>query len=313
MSLELYIQQKNNMSKDFQPTPMTFPTEPRLAAMVARHYDEGVLFSLAGEIYFDDELSEAEVGASVRALRELGLPADFRSVYLPCAGTLRHVVPLVGQGACEVVAVDLSHESLRRGKAHYGPRLNGELRMYHEDIRATHVFTPPDGFRHAAMLGNSFGDVTDPAGHQRFIKALGQALAPGGALVFDYVGDRYNPENPYGQESVWDETLYTNDGPVPVRDRRTRRYTAGEDGTGVLHFTCTVELAETGEVLTDHEYEKLVVPDGVLGEQFGAHGMDLIPLGSILGWSEYHKRRVEEKDDLGMMGASDHLYVAVKR
>jgi hypothetical protein len=69
---------------------------------------------------------------------------------------------------------------------------------------------PDGGVPFAFLGGNSLGDITDVAGHIAFIRSLTAARAPGGVLVFDYVGDRYSPSSENGV-TRWPE-IYPGDG-----------------------------------------------------------------------------------------------------
>ncbi len=293
---------------------MENPTEQSLQKMVEAHYDNQSLMKLEGEIHFDDKLSQAEVKMASKALRHLkGEDYQFPSlVYLPCAGTLRHVPPLKGQGVKRIVAVDLSNGSLRAGEERYAQWLEG-VEIYNEDIRNTHIFVPKEGFPLALLLGNSLGDVTDLTGHMEFIRALANSLGKEGILVFDYVGDRYNPPPGETITTEWNDVYITPEGErIPVIDRRTRRLEIIDEGIGVLNFTCEVVTPEGKPIVPYHTYQKLAICDRILKEQFAEAGLHLIPLGPVEKWSNYHRRRIAERNDLGMMGKSNHLYIAIK-
>ncbi|OLT35443.1 hypothetical protein BJF79_32305 [Actinomadura sp. CNU-125] len=153
---------------------------------MAAHYDSPVPRRLAGEIHFDARLSRAEVAMVVSAYRQVRGRDLPELVYLPCAGTLRHVPPLLARGVCRVVAVDLSAESLRAGLEHNVPD-PARVEIYHGDVRDARAVLPSAGAPLVVMGGNSLGDITDPDGHLRFIAHLADALADDGVLVFDYV------------------------------------------------------------------------------------------------------------------------------
>ncbi len=286
-----------------------------LAAMVEAHYDDDKLRRLEGEIHFDDELSTAEIQAAERGLVEVTGRGWSPVVYAPAAGTLRHVPPLLERGVQRVVAVDLSGGSLLAGVAHYGERIAGRVDIHQRDIRDTGAFMPEGGFGSAFMLGNSIGDVTDLEGHMAFIEALGAPLQPGAGLVFDYVGNRYVPGKPGEvQRSVWNETYRSPEGErIPVLDQRSRVFVPLSNGLGRLEFTCQVTTPDGEVVVPEHGYQKLIVPDDILRDQFASVGMDLHPLGPIRNYSPYHAQRIDTRDDLGMMGRPNSLYVAVKR
>lgn len=293
--------------------------------MVLNHYDNPKLTELEGEITFDDELSKAEVTAALRAYTEItGKEQIPPQVYLPMAGPLRHVMPLLEAGVTQTVAVDLSKGSFDVGFAHYGDLpapdglpLRSHVADYKTDIRNIAEFAPAEGFELAISLGNSFGDVTDPEGHRNVLQALADALQEGGALVFDYVGTRYNPPAGITEISVWDDFHVDPETGTrtPVKDTRTRTFEPmDEEGNGILKFTCHVQTVDeagniTGGLVPKHPYEKLTLTEGELHEQFAAVGLRLIDLGPMTDYSDYHRQRV---DTLGMMGKPDHLYIAVK-
>ena len=298
-----------------RPTPK-YNTENDLREMVDAHYNDRTLMYLRGEIHFDPELSAAEVDAAENGIREVTGRGIEGPVYLPCAGTLRHIPSLLGRGITDLRAVDLSKGSLDEGVAHFKLGGNPSVKVYNADIRATDLFKPARGFRSGVFLGNSLGDVTDPQGHLDFIKALGDAMAEGGAMAFDYVGNRYNPAPGETVTSRWDDALaLPGEEVIPVFDTRSRTFTPSEtgDGTGILSFTCKVETPEGELIVPEHGYTKLIVPDELLVEQFAQAGMDLHVLGPIAQFSEYHQNRINTSDDLGMMGRPNNLYVAIKR
>ncbi len=140
--------------------------------------------------------------------------------------------------------------------------LRQRVAVFHGDIRDAAGVLPAQGVGLAILAGNSLGDVTDPAGHEQVIGHLAAALAPGGVLVFDYVGDRYNPPAG-GRMAHWPESYQGPDGDIDVIDIRSRRLSP-LPGTGMalLRLTCEVRDAATGEpVLAAHSYDKLIVPD----------------------------------------------------
>lgn len=283
-------------------------TSSALKTMVSTHYDNPDLMGLEGEIHFDDQLSEAEVAMAEQALWEVTEQGFESQVYLPCAGTLRHITPLVRRGVRNLTAVDLSRVSLEEGVKRYGHEVTNHVAIFATDLRNVTQFTPTRGFRQAILLGNSFGDVTDLEGNEEFIGALSDSLSPGGALVFDYVGNRYNPPLGTKEESVWNDRMHGRD----VLDRRTRTYNHMEAGIGRLEFTCQVSSPSGEIIVPHHRYEKLVIPDDKLELMFANAGMKLHPMGPVTDISLYHRRRVALQNDLGMMGKPNHLYVAVK-
>lgn len=290
----------------------TSVADSKLQRMVETHYDSTLLMALRGEIHFDDELSEAEVQAAERVLQEVSGRGFDQRVYLPCAGTLRHVPPLIARGVQTIVAVDLSKESLKAGIKRYGEIADGRVRVHHADVRDLTEFAQREGFEQAILLGNSLGDVTDPTGHRDFVQALSDAMRPRGVLVFDYVGDRYNPPDGNMVTSAWPDMLSMNGRGIPVVDTRSRQLTHPGDDMDVLRFFCELTNQETGLRLNAHGYEKLTVPDATLTDQFAQAGMRLLNLGPIAHWSAYHRNRIEKTDDLGMMGKPNHLYAAIK-
>lgn len=282
-----------------------------LGAMVEAHYDNAYMMGLAGEIHFDLALSAAEVDMALAfhgRVRSGGLPEQ---VYLPCCGTLRHVPRLLVAGVQHVTGVDLSGESLARGRARFDLTDEPRLRVHRGDIRGTGAFVPRGGFPLLLLLGNSLGDVVDPDGHRAFLAALRRSLAPGGVLVFDYVGDRYleglGPGDTHTSE--WPEVLSLSAHSERVTDRRTRTLTTLGPGVGVLHFTCEI-IGEDGQTIHRHAYQKLCVSDDLLDLHCADAGLTLHRAGPVAALSEYHRRRDAEVGDLGMLGASDHLYWA---
>jgi hypothetical protein len=286
-------------------------TDPELLHMVRRHYDNETLMRLQGEIHFDAALSRAEVEVAARVY---GQPLPQRA-YLPCAGTLRHALPLLERGVEHLVAVDLSLASLTVGLLRNVPEaLRDRLSVYHGDVRFVGEFLPDDGVQFAFLGGNSLGDITDIEGHAKFITSLAAALASGGVLVFDYVGDRYAPGAEDGA-TEWPEIYRSDAGDIAVIDRRTRwvRWVSPIPGTAmsILHRTSEVRDAQTGEpVVEAHAYSKLIVPDALLAQQFAEAGLELTNVGGVADLSPYHRERIRRRNDLGMLGESDCFYRA---
>ncbi|MBI2600747.1 class I SAM-dependent methyltransferase [Candidatus Daviesbacteria bacterium] len=283
-----------------------------LQDMVSAHYDNRTLMNLEGEIHFDRYLSIDEVKVVLSSYQKFTDHEMPEVVYAPCAGTLRHVSPLLERGVRRVIAVDLSHESLAVGRERFCQGDTGQVQTYNTDIRDTDRFAQNHDIPLAFLMGNSLGDVTDSDGHLEFIEALGKPLKRGGVLVFDYMGERYNP--PVGEvyDTTWPDRVIDGDIEFDVFDRRQRWSVPNADGTSTLHLTCEVTSIGGELIVPKHSYDKLVVPDPILIEQFARFGMKLHCLGPLRNYSSYHDRRIREKDDLGMMGTPDHLYVAVK-
>jgi hypothetical protein len=129
---------------------------------------------------------------------------------------------------------------------------------------------------------------------------LAAALAPGGVLVFDYVGDRYTPDSAEGV-TEWPEIYRGEGGDIAVIDRRTR-LVSPISGTAmsISHCTCEVRDARTGELVGQaHAYDKLIAPDALLTEQFADAGLELTNLGGIADLSPYFRDRISRRDDLG--------------
>ncbi|MFH8238027.1 class I SAM-dependent methyltransferase [Streptomyces sp. NPDC018321] len=287
-------------------------TEAELTDMVRAHYDSEPMLRLAGEIHFDAGLSRAEVRAAARVFGE-PLP-DL--VYLPCAGTLRHAPPLLAEGARHVVAVDLSGPSLTAGLGRNVPAgLRGHVTAYHGDVRDAGQVLPEGGVRLAFLGGNSLGDVTAPEGHRQFLHALARSLTPGGVLVFDYVSDRYLPAGTGPTTSEWPQVWHGPEGDVDVVDRRTRTCRPlGTSGMALLRIRCDILGLHDGRPLAPpHTYSKLIVPDPLLKEQFAEAGLELTNAGPVADWSGYHRDRIDQVGDLGMMGEPDCWYRAVRR
>jgi hypothetical protein len=283
--------------------------DPELLHMVRRHYDNNTLMRLEGEIHFDAALSRAEVEVAGLVY---GRPMP-RVVYLPCGGTLRHALPLLELGVEHLIAVDLSLVSLTAGLMRNVPEvLRDKLSVYHADVRSVGEFLPGDGVQFAFLGGNSLGDITDIEGHAEFIKSLAGALAPDGVLVFDYVGDRYAPGAEDGA-TEWPEVYHGDTGDIAVVDRRTRRVSpVAGTAMSILHRTSEVRDAQTGEpVVEAHAYDKLIVPDAVLVEQFAHAGLELTNVGRVADLSAYHRDRIRRQGDLGMLGEPDCFYRAV--
>lgn len=286
-------------------------TETELIEMVHAHYDSDLMLRLADEIHFDSELSRAEVQAATRVYGDL-LP-DL--VYLPCAGTLRHAALLLAEGARQIIAVDLSELSLTAGLGRNVPAdLRSRVTAYHGDVRDAGQVLPVDAVQLAFLGGNSLGDVVTPVGHRQFLHALARSLSPGGVLVFDYVSDRYLPAGTGPATSEWPQVWHGPEGDVDVVDRRTRICRPlGTSGMALLSVRCDIlDLCSRQPLVRAHVYSKLIVPDPLLKEQFAEAGLELTNVGPVADWSDYHRDRIEQVGDLGMMGEPDCWYRAVR-
>ena len=96
-------------------------------------------------------------------------------------------------------------------------------------------------------------------------------------------------------------------------DTRTRRSNP-VPGTAmsILRFTSEIRNAQTGELIVEaHGYDKLVVPDALLAEQFADAGLKLANAGRVADLSPYHRERIRRAGDLGMLGEPDCFYRAV--
>ncbi|CAL9503852.1 hypothetical protein [Streptomyces sp. enrichment culture] len=287
-------------------------TEAELVEMVRAHYDNEPMLRLAGEIHFDAGLSRAEVRAAARVYGE-PLP-DL--VYLPCAGTLRHAAPLLAEGVRRVIAVDLSGPSLTAGLGRNVPAgLHRRVTVYQGDVRDAGQVLPEGGVRLAFLGGNSLGDITTTEGHRQCVRALARSLSPGGVLVFDYVSDRYLPVGTGPTTSEWPQVWHGPEGDVDVVDRRTRTCRPlGTSGMALPSIRCDI-LDRHGRrpLAPPHAYSKLIVPDALLKEQFAEAGLELTNAGPVADWSPYHRDRIDQVGDLGMMGEPDCWYRAVRR
>lgn len=177
--------------------------------------------------------------------------------------------------------MDLSLASLTAGLVRNTPDVPADrLSVYPADVRGLDAFLPEGGVPFIFLGGNSLGDITNVEGHAEFIRSLAAALAPDGVLVFDYVGDRYAT----GTQDVvteWPETYLSDTGDIAVIDTRTRR-NSPVPGTAmsILHFTSKIRNAQTGELIVEvHDYDKLIVPDTLLVEQFADAGLEFSGLG----------------------------------
>jgi hypothetical protein len=268
------------------------------------------MMRVQGEIDFDLALGQAEVELAVGVYAEALPPV----AYLPCCGALRHAPALLACGVDRLFAVDLSLASLVAGLArNVSSGDHHRLSVYHADVREARGVLPAGGVQFIFLGGNSLGDVADIGGHLLLIEALGGALAPGGVVVFDYAGDRYAPE-PDDAVAQWPVIFRADGADVALLDRRAR--TMGPDsGTAmsVSQSACDVDDAHTGEHLVKpHAYRKLTVPDDVLVEQFAGAGLDLVNVGRVVDLSHYHRERVRDIGDLGMLGTPNCYYRATK-
>jgi SAM-dependent methyltransferase len=262
-------------------------TDAGLLNVVGEHYEP--MARVRGEIDFDLVLGQAEVELAVEVYAEALPPV----AYLPCCGALRHAPALLACGVDRLFAVDLSLASLVAGLArNVSSDDHHRLSVYHADVREARGVLPDGGVQFIFLGGNALGHVTDIDGHLQFIEALSGALAPGGVLVFDYAGDRHAPE-PDDAMTQWPEISAT--------------------AMSVLQIACEVDDAHAGEHLAKpHTYRKLIVPDDVLVEQFAGAGLDLVNVGRVVDLSRYHRERVRDIGDLGILGTPNCYFRATK-
>ena len=111
--------------------------------------------------------------------QQLKLPAGGRVLDVPC-GAGRHSCALAARGY-QVTGVDLSSAFLKHA-SDLATKQDVSVTWEHRDMTD---LPWPEAFDAAFLMGNSFG-YTDDEHDARFLKAVFDALKPGGRFVLDY-------------------------------------------------------------------------------------------------------------------------------
>ncbi len=250
---------------------------------IAAHYD--VMAQLDQDVHDDHELARSETELALRLIGE----TTPRSVFLPCFGTGRHIAALLAHGVQRIVGVDLSPECVTKAlRAHgHDPRVRlevGDLCTWqsHEEFDAS------------ILLGNSFGDITNPDLLDRVTAGMVRSLRPSGRFVMDYIGTGYLPRCEAGTTTTWNATLNGRN----VRDARTPVF---DPATNVMSIHVKATDAESGTVTWQGRYDKLVLTDDEVVAMFANNEVSLQRLGVATELNRYYANHAGE---LGMIARS---------
>ena len=133
--------------------------------------------------------------AESRCLYELlGLQQGSRVLDVPC-GEGRHALQLAQRG-CQLTGVDITEELLDLARSR-AKEIDVDITWHHDDMRAL----PWQQEFDAAYCMGSFG-FFDDAGHEAFVKGVGQSLRPGGKFLLEaiFTAERWLPQF---QERTW--------------------------------------------------------------------------------------------------------------
>ncbi|OGY78745.1 MAG: hypothetical protein A3B74_03055 [Candidatus Kerfeldbacteria bacterium RIFCSPHIGHO2_02_FULL_42_14] len=267
---------------------------------IPEHYD--VMADLDRDVHDDIELSRSEAALAVSLIQEStgSIP---RSVFLPCFGTGRHIVPLFKLGVKKITGVDLSATCIKKALTHL-TRLNGGniVQLTLADLRSWYT---NEEFDAVLLLGNSFADIIDPSQLTLFTAGMLRSLKSGGVFVMDYIGERYLERCRTARQSTWHAVL----NGVPVLDCRVPKY---DSEHRVLQIDVRVEALETHELVWTGFYQKLILTPTELIQRFGARSVELQHIGLADELNPYysavdskHPLHAIHGGDLGMLQESD--------
>lgn len=262
--------------------PSVPPTAPQFD--IPAHYN--VMAELDSDVHDDLALAATEAELVLRLIGDAP-----RRMFLPCCGTGRHIVPFRQRGAGRIVGVDLSPRCL--AKARELAWLDG--RTVHLALGDLAVWRTQEQFDAAVCLGNSFGDITDPATLAAVTAGMVHPVRSGGAVVFDYIGENFLDRCREGQTAEWDAVLCGR----KAKDRRTPRF---DRATRIMTIDVVVTARDDGAELWRGSYQKRVLSDAELVAHFASAGVHLerVGLASELNRDYYGRHEA----NLGMIARS---------
>lgn len=250
---------------------------------IPSHYD--AMHDLDRDVHDDTELaaSEAQLALSL-------LPCVPRSVFLPCVGTGRHIAHLLRAGVRRIVGVDLSRKCLEKAAATHWNDERVEL------LRADLIkWETPEMFDAAILLGNSYGDITDPRLNAAFSAALVRPLKVGGTFVMDYIGRGYLDRCREQRSSTWNAVLWGQ----AVKDKRTPRFDAD---SSIMTIDIEATDPTSGELVWKSYYQKLILTHVDVAEIFAAQDMSMRHMGAATDLNPHYAST--DPNSLGMIARS---------
>lgn len=252
---------------------------------VAKHYD--AIRQLDQDVYRNRELAESEVETAIRLIGSVP-----ERVFLPCFGTGRHIRALLARGVKRIVGVDLSRKCVEDALRMLGDVDAGRSVDLH--VGDLTFFHSREEFDASILLGNSFGDITDPNLALRVTRGMVRLLSPSGVLVMDYIGPYYLDRCHGGQTVRWEAEM---DG-VAVYDDRTPRY---DPVSQVMSIDVRATRRDNGKRVWKGTYQKLILDDATLRKHFATVGITLESAGPASNLNPYY---ANHSGELGMIGRS---------
>lgn len=252
---------------------------------IAEHYD--MMAQLDRDVHDDLPLAATETELALTLIGDV--PGR---MFLPCCGTGRHIPPLRQHGVRRIVGVDLSPRCLAKAQELTWLDHGRALTLVQADLTS---WRTAELFDAAMLLGNSFGDITDPTVQAQVTAGMMHPVRAGGVVIFDYIGESFLDRCREGRTSEWDAVLYGR----LVKDRRTPRF---DPTTHVMTIDVVVTAADDGLELWRGAYEKLILSDDELVRHFAVAGVTLERVGRATELNHtYYGTRIE---NLGMIAAS---------
>lgn len=228
---------------------------------IAAHYD--VMAQLDQDVHDDTDLAETEAALALRLIGET-VP---RSVFLPCFGTGRHINALLTLGVQRIVGVDLSPECVAKAQRAHGH--DSRVKLTVGDLC---TWRTPEKFDASILLGNSYGDCTDPVLLRDVTRGMVTPLGAGGTFIMDYIGEGYLDRCAARTTTTWDATLNgrnVRDARTPVFDPDARIMSIHVDVTDAISSTTTWR----------GRYDKRILADDEVTAAFSQHGVSVRRLG----------------------------------
>ncbi|MDO8618111.1 MAG: class I SAM-dependent methyltransferase [Candidatus Uhrbacteria bacterium] len=261
---------------------------------IREHYD--VMSELDRDVHDDEPLARSEVSSTLRLMANV-VP---RSLLLPCCGTGRHAAQFLERGVERLVGVDLSPECLNKARQQVSKsRWPNAAHFIETDLRS---WDTDEKFDAAAVLGNSFADVIERDALREVTVGMVRLLRRGAFFIMDYIGRNYLDR--CGHSSSWQVVF---DG-KRATDCRTPRY---DPVSQVMTIDVIVTDNETGRILWEGFYQKLVLMDAEVVAHFDGVGVDLRRVGVA---TDLHPAYYAGHDPnaLGMIARST-WWVGIKR
>lgn len=249
------------------------------------HYN--VMAELDRDAHDDLALAATEADLTLRLIGDVP-----RSVFLPCCGTGRHIIPFRQREVHRIVGVDLSPRCLAKARELAWLDLGRAVHLARGDLA---TWRTREEFDTVVCLGNSFGDIMDPTVLAAVTTGMVDPLRTGGVVILDYIGEGFLDQCREGRTNEWDATLCGR----PVKDSRTPRF---DQATRIMTIDVVVTAADDGAELWRGSYQKRVLSDAELVAHFANAGVRLERMGMATELNrDYYDHHT---GDLGMIARS---------